>query len=166
MRQFMRDREHLFRMAGLFLVGIVVFVIVRTLLIPEGFGVYGHYRAGALEDNKKVKLVHAGRAACADCHSDQPEALKASRHATVGCEACHGPLAAHAEDPSKLTPKRPDPKTLCLVCHMANVAKPAGFKQILLQDHPEGVCNECHDPHSPANPPAAPTSAPQKEAVK
>lgn len=166
MRHIMKNREHLFRMAGLFVIGFLAFVGARAVFVPKGFGVYGHYRAGALEDNRAFPLVHAGRAACADCHSDQPDALKTSRHAKVGCEACHGALAVHADDPSKLTPKRPDPATLCLGCHMANAAKPATFKQISPKDHPEGVCNECHDPHSPGNAPKTPPAPPRKEAAK
>ncbi|MCG3193106.1 MAG: hypothetical protein DIJKHBIC_02356 [Thermoanaerobaculia bacterium] len=166
MRHLMKNKVHLFRMAGLFVVGFLVFAGARAVFVPEGFGVYGHYRAGALEDNRAFPLVHAGRAACAGCHGDEPEALKASRHAKVGCEACHGALAVHADDPAKLTPKKPDAKTLCLVCHMANVAKPSGFKQISPEDHPEGVCTECHDPHSPADAPKPAPAPVQKEAAK
>ena len=93
-------REHLVRVAGLFLAGIVVFVALQTLLIPKGFGLYGHYRAGALDDARARAIAYAGRAACLECHADAADAAKGGGHAGVHCEACHGPLAAHAADPS------------------------------------------------------------------
>ena len=52
MSRLFGHREHLVRVAGLFLAGVVVFVVLQALLIPEGFGLYGHYRAGALADNR------------------------------------------------------------------------------------------------------------------
>ena len=55
-----RDFEHLLRMAAIFVAGAVLFIVVRGLLVPEDFGVYGHFRAGALDDNRQRPLVHAG----------------------------------------------------------------------------------------------------------
>jgi len=101
-------REHLVRVAGLFLAAIVVFAMLQFLLIPEGFGRYGHYRAGALDDARAHPLVYAGRAACLDCHADAADAAKGGGHARVHCEACHGPLASHAGE------------ELCTTCHVAH----------------------------------------------
>jgi hypothetical protein len=143
-------REHLLRVALLFAGGLVAFLLVRVLLVPEGFGVYGHFRAAALDDNRQRPLVHAGRKACFDCHSDVLEALRAGKHAQVACEACHGPLARHVEDAAAQKAERPDGRSVCLRCHQANVAKPASFPQVEVQDHsPEGPCLECHPAHSP-----------------
>ena len=41
-------KEHLLRVAGLFVAGVLAFLVLQAFLVPRGFGVYGHYRAGAL----------------------------------------------------------------------------------------------------------------------
>lgn len=145
-----RDVEHLLRMAGLFVAGAAVFVIVRAVLVPEGFGTWGHFRAGALDDNRAHPLRFAGQQACADCHAEVLEVRIGSKHATIGCEACHGPLAAHAEDPGAAPAQRPEATPLCLGCHQANVARPFGFPQIDQAEHGGGEpCISCHQPHHP-----------------
>ena len=40
-----QDTGHLFRVAAVFLVGFVAFLVLRSLLVPRSFGRYGHYRA-------------------------------------------------------------------------------------------------------------------------
>ena len=150
MRKLFEDREHLIRMVLLFVAVLVVFVIVRGVLLPEGFGVYGHFRAGAVDDNRVRPLAFAGAAACAECHEEAVGVRAGGRHAAVNCEACHGALARHAEAPDALKPARPEPKSLCLSCHQDNVAKPAAFPQVDPADHGEGeACNACHQPHNP-----------------
>ncbi len=145
-----QDVGHLLRMAGLFVAGAVVFLIVRAVLVPEGFGTWGHFRAGALDDNRAHPLRYAGQQACADCHADVVDARQGSKHAAIGCEACHGPLAAHAEDPDAAPAKRPDPAALCRSCHQLNVARPAAFPQIDAAEHGGGEpCVGCHAPHHP-----------------
>jgi Cytochrome c554 and c-prime len=143
-------REHLVRVAGLFLAGIAVFVVLQSLLIPEGFGRYGHYRAGALDDARAHPVVYAGRAACLDCHADAAEATKGGGHARVHCEACHGPLAAHAGDPSEHKAHKPDAAVLCARCHQSNVARPADFPQKDRAEHAgDEPCTTCHVAHRP-----------------
>ncbi len=150
MQRFFKDREHLVRMAGLFLVGLILFLLVQLLLVPKDFYRLGHFRAGALADNAARPVVFAGRESCASCHPDVVEARKGSRHGTIGCEACHGALGKHADDPSSLKPTRPDARTLCLVCHREDVAKPKSFKQVNPQEHMGGEpCLSCHKPHHP-----------------
>lgn len=145
-----KDREHLVRMAALFLAALGVFVLLRALMVPSDFGIYGHFRAGALKDNASHPLSYAGRSACGECHSDIVDARKGSKHQRIGCEACHGALAQHAADPEKLKPVLPDGKTICLVCHLENVAKPKGFPQVNPKDHgDDGPCTGCHNPHHP-----------------
>lgn len=151
MARLFENREHLVRVAVLFAGGFAAFLVLRALLVPEGFGVYGHYRSIALDDNRKRPLVYAGRAACLDCHSDAADLLRSGKHAGVGCEACHGALARHAEDASAQKAERPDPRAVCLVCHGPSGAKPAGFPQVIPAEHsPEGSCADCHRPHAPA----------------
>jgi len=148
-----QDKEHLLRVAGLFLAGIVAFLLLQQLLVPEGFGEFGHFRTGALDDNRAPSAKFGGQAMCVECHTDEAAARGAGKHAHVACEACHGALGKHAADPEALKPARPNPRTLCVVCHAANVAKPAGFPQIDPKDHPDGVCTECHVAHDPGSAP-------------
>jgi hypothetical protein len=39
-----KDAGHLFRLAGVFVAGILLFLILRRFLVPKSFGQYGHYR--------------------------------------------------------------------------------------------------------------------------
>jgi hypothetical protein len=144
------DYVHLIRMAGLFVVGVTAFVVLRWLMVPADFGVYGHYRAGALKDNMARPIMFAGQASCVECHPDVAEVRAAGRHARVGCEACHGALAAHAGNPDGVKPVRPDPRKTCIVCHTASISKPKTFPQVVPADHaPEGSCADCHKVHNP-----------------
>jgi hypothetical protein len=154
MRESLRHREHLFRVAGLFVAGLLLFVAVRALLVPSDFGLYGHYRAGALTDVRAKTPSYAGREACADCHPDISEALAKGKHVRVGCESCHGALGLHAADPEKVKPAKLAVPGLCLSCHAASVAKPKKFPQIDPSDHGEGaLCTSCHLPHLPGESP-------------
>jgi uncharacterized CHY-type Zn-finger protein len=72
------------------------------------------------------------------------------KHAHVNCEACHGALASHADDPSTVKPVLPDTAVLCARCHTASAAKPKGFPQVEPAEHSQGLpCETCHNPHSP-----------------
>jgi len=146
-------KEHLVRVGALFLAGVLAVLALQALFVPEGFGVYGHYRAGALEENRTRPVAFAGRAACVECHSDVPDAMKGGRHEGIRCEACHGPLAGHAGDPAEKKAARPDSKVLCARCHATNVARPARFPQVEVADHAGAeACTTCHTAHSPAMP--------------
>jgi hypothetical protein len=145
-----KDAGHLFRVAAVFLLGIVIFLGVRVFLVPKSFGEYGHYRGNALAELAALPLHYAGHQACETCHSDVFEKKKTGSHAHVNCEACHGPLAKHADDPSEQPPKL-DTAVLCAKCHEANAAKPKNFPQVVTADHSSGLpCDTCHQPHSPA----------------
>jgi hypothetical protein len=146
----LKDHEHYFRVAILFLLGVAAFLTFRAVMVPNGFGAYGHYRPGALADNRARTISFAGRAACEECHSDVAELRAGSRHEKIGCEACHGPLAGHAADPVAVTPKLPDAAVLCLTCHQVNAARPADFPQIDTEEHAgDSPCTSCHRPHHP-----------------
>jgi hypothetical protein len=147
---FGKDQQHLLRMASLFATGLVIFLSARYALVPPGFGVYGHYRAGALEDNRRPTPEYAGRAACERCHDEVVAARTGSRHARIACEACHGPGRRHAEAPDVVKPARPDVRTTCLRCHSASASRPKAFPQVVASDHsPEGPCTACHVAHAP-----------------
>lgn len=150
MKNFFVDGQHLIRAGALLLGLVVVFVVVRSLLVPAGFGELGHYRRGALDDVAALPVRFAGRAACAECHTDVVEMRHGSKHERIGCESCHGALAAHAADPGSLTPELPDAGTVCLRCHRAEMARPVKFPQIDPKEHGDGTkCTECHKPHHP-----------------
>ena len=150
MKYEFKDVQHFVRAAILLGVGIILFLILRAAMVPTDFGRYGHYRPGALADNAAGPISYAGRAVCEECHSDVVESRRGSKHEQVGCEACHGPLAAHAEDPGASRAVIPDVNALCQSCHERNVARPAAFPQVNAEEHSGGeACSSCHQPHNP-----------------
>ena len=150
MKELLRSTEHLIRVVILLALGIVAFLTVQRSVVPRDFGKYGHFRASALDDIRARPVKFAGREVCEACHYEQAEVKSKGKHAGVGCEACHGPLARHAEDPTSVVPKLPDTTVLCARCHEANSAKPNSFPQVLTAEHSAGLaCNTCHKPHRP-----------------
>ncbi len=150
MRRWFHDSGHLVRPAVVLLAGLALFLVVRAAVIPKGFGRYGPYRPGALDAIRQRPISYAGQDACVLCHEEQANARKAGKHAHVACEACHGPLAKHADDPTANVPKLPDVADLCRRCHEKDAAKPAGFPQVVTAEHSGGMaCNACHQPHNP-----------------
>ena len=149
MKRF-KDVEHLVRLAGLFVAGLLVFAVARAELVPADFGKLGHYRAGAIDDIRARVPEYAGQKACAECHADIVELRAAARHKAIACESCHGPLARHAEDPGQLTPKRPEARPLCIHCHAANTGKSKRYPTVDIKDHAgDENCITCHKPHNP-----------------
>jgi len=147
----LKDAGHLFRLAAVFLAGIVLFLLARGFLVPKSFGQYGHYRGNALGELAARPVHYAGHQTCETCHTDVLEKKTAGRHAHVNCEACHGPQAKHADDPASETPTKLDTAVLCARCHEANAAKPRAFPQVATAEHSTGLpCDTCHQPHSPA----------------
>lgn len=145
-----KNAEHLIRVALVFVGGLVLFVIGRGLIVPKSFGQYGHYRGNALAEIAARPPSFAGHETCEACHSEVFEMKKTGKHINVACEACHGPLAKHAEDPGSLVPKKPDTAVLCVKCHEANAAKPRNFPQVVSKEHSMGMaCGTCHQPHKP-----------------
>ena len=144
------DYVHLVRMAGLFVVGVTAFVVLRWLMVPADFGELGHYRSGAVADNMKPPLVFAGQTACVECHADVADLRAKGKHVRVACESCHGALAAHASDPGGRKPVKPNARNTCISCHSANISKPTSFPQVVPEEHaPEGSCAACHVVHNP-----------------
>ena len=145
-----KDAGHLFRFAGLFVVAFLLFLVIRGYVVPRSFGQYGHYRGNAIGEIAARPVNFAGHDTCETCHSDILDVKKAGKHAHVNCEACHGALAKHADDPT-IKPVLPDTAVLCVRCHAASAAKPKGFPQVVADEHSGGVpCETCHKPHSPA----------------
>ncbi len=140
---------HVWRVAGLFAGGFAIFLLLRAILIPPDFGVYGFYRAGALDDVRAQPAAYVGQATCVGCHADIDEARQEARHAKIACEACHGPASRHIEDFS-VTPAIADARPLCLRCHAAGTGKPDFVPTVVADDHAGDLsCVECHNPHRP-----------------
>ena len=150
MRQLFSDAQHLFRMAGLFVIGTSSILVLRAFLVPPDFGVYGHYRASAITENAAQQRVYAGREVCQACHEAIVETRAGGGHEGIGCETCHGALGDHAAEPSTVPIALPQAGELCGNCHSALDARPSTFPQVDLEDHSDGAeCSECHDPHNP-----------------
>lgn len=145
-----REVEHLFRLAAIFAVGVLVFAIARAELVPEDFGRFGHYRANAVDEARLRPVVHAGQKACAECHGDVIETRAVARHKALSCETCHGPLAKHAagEDDAKV--KIPEVTALCIRCHAEKTGKPTRYPRVDVKEHAgDEKCVPCHKPHNP-----------------
>src|SRR5579884_3975611 len=99
MKRF-KDAEHLLRLAAVFAAGTLTILLVRSAVVPRSFGQYGHYRGAVLGEIAARPIHFAGHQTCESCHSDILEKKSSGKHANVNCEACHGPLANHANDPS------------------------------------------------------------------
>jgi hypothetical protein len=147
----LKDAEHLLRLLSAFVIGIIVFVLLRSALVPRSFGQYGHFRGNAIAEIAAHEASFAGHQTCEGCHTDILEQKNAGRHAHVNCEACHGAQLKHAEDPGSVKPVKLEAAQLCVRCHEANAAKPKAFPQVISAEHSGGAsCELCHQPHSPA----------------
>lgn len=148
-----RVPQQLIPLAIIFAVVIAAFVTARHLFVPESFGELGHYRADALREAAELEIHYAGAQACGDCHDDIYETKADSYHKGVSCEACHGPGAAHVEEPDENLLFAPRGRGYCPLCHGYNPSRPSGFPQILPAQHNPGKpCMSCHDPHNPTLP--------------
>jgi hypothetical protein len=149
MKRF-KDVEHLVRVAALLVGGVLVFAVARAELVPATFGALGHYRASAIDDIRQKAPVHAGQAACAECHTDVVELRGKARHKSIACESCHGPLATHADGTNSEKPKLPVATPLCIHCHAANTGKSKRYPTVDIKEHAGGEsCLTCHKPHDP-----------------
>ena len=150
MSRLFRNAGHLIRPALVLLAGLGAFLVLRALVVPKDFGKYGHYRAAALDMIAARPIAYAGHEQCVMCHDAEGKVHSSGKHARVACEACHGPLAQHADDPAAHVPKLPDVANLCRRCHEKDAAKPQGFPQVDTVAHSQGmVCDSCHQPHNP-----------------
>jgi uncharacterized CHY-type Zn-finger protein len=149
MKRF-KDVEHLVRLAVLFAAGLLVFSVARASLVPDDFGVLGHYRSGAIADVRARPIAYAGQQTCADCHADVVDTRAGARHKGIACESCHGPLATHAADPGAMAPKRPEATSLCVHCHAAHTGKSGRYPVVDVKEHAgDETCISCHTPHNP-----------------
>jgi hypothetical protein len=145
-----RDYQHVLRIAGLFVLAIAGFLAWRSWMVADDFGVYGHYRAGAIADAAAITPVYAGQATCVVCHEEAQQVRASGRHAQIACEACHGPLGTHARGETDVAPIRPSSRGVCITCHASRLGLPKSFPRVVVNDHSEaGPCTECHKSHAP-----------------
>ena len=145
-----KDTEHLIRLAAVMAIALVAFVVLRAAVVPRSFGEYGHYRGAAIAEVAARPAAFAGHDVCEACHTDIADQKKQGKHVVVSCEACHGALAKHADDPASVMPAKLDTAVICARCHEANTAKPKTFPQVATVDHSGGLaCDTCHQPHKP-----------------
>jgi hypothetical protein len=152
----MEHARHVFRVALVLIVAVTAVMLTRGFLVPKSYGLYGPYRYDNVAEQAAVRSpVHAGPAACGECHGDQLKKRAAGSHKTVSCEVCHAPMARHIKEDGSVEPMPVDHSfTLCARCHRKIVGRPARFPQVVLEQHVPGpvegkVCLGCHDPHSP-----------------
>ena len=128
-------------------------VTARHFLLPPTFGERGHYRAAAVGDIEKLPIRYAGREVCATCHDEIAATHGKARHQTLACEVCHGPAAAHVENPVENKLTAPRERAYCTLCHGYDPSRPTGFPQIDPVAHnPLRACITCHNPHQPEPP--------------
>lgn len=137
-------------------------LVGKGLLVPESFGVYGHYRADAIEENVAIPIRHGTNDSCFSCHAHEARSHRAGLHKSISCEFCHGPYADHVAENKKTgsLPVRTGEQitTLCLRCHNTEIkARPEQvIKTVAMPGHLESqhvkithTCNQCHYVHAP-----------------
>ena len=105
------------------------------MFVPSDFGVYGFFRAGALDDVRAAQVRYAGEGACVDCHSAVTDERRPSKHAQVRCEACHGPLFKHAAGEMDTSAHKPDSRKLCPTLSSKTAGRPDGSRRSIVADH-------------------------------
>lgn len=140
----------------LFVLGLILvagLIGVRLALVPADFGKFGHFRASAVDEIVAEEISYAGHDICLDCHDDIVETKSGSYHRNLSCEVCHGPAAAHTEDPESVELTAPRGRGYCPLCHEYLPSRPTGFPQIVSASHnPIKPCISCHNPHDPKPP--------------
>lgn len=129
---------------------VISYLVARTLLTPGSFREpgFGFYRADALLERASLTTTYAGKIACGKRYTEVFAILEKGGHKTLSCEGCHGPMSPEQLANPEAKPAKPV-AGICLRCHEANPSRPVAFKQIIVKDHFEGACLECHLPHQP-----------------
>jgi hypothetical protein len=150
-------KSHVWRPLYLVLGIVALVLIARLFIVPKDFGMqeqgymYGFYRKANVAEWKAVEAKYKTAEYCKDCHAEKIAKLKASLHAAIPCENCHGPAGNHPGDPPKLEIDRT--RELCLRCHAYlpyAASGRANIKGINPETHNTGIeCFNCHDAHNP-----------------
>ncbi|MBU1340401.1 MAG: cytochrome c3 family protein [Proteobacteria bacterium] len=137
-------------------------LLLKRVLTPESFGVYGPYRADAIAEAALVPIRHGNNTSCFKCHSYETKVHKNGRHQTISCEFCHGTYADHIANEKKIgtlpVKKGKEITTLCLRCHNTEIKARSEevIKTVAMPNHltDQNVklthdCNQCHHVHAP-----------------
>ena len=139
------------RIILLFIFFISVFLLVRSLLIPDTFGQYGHYRGDSLIENASLEKTYADVEDCKACHDDVAQNIQNDMHAGLSCLICHGPGNEHVEDPQVGNIAKESGREFCGKCHHVHPSRPADvILQVDIHTHhtEKSDCIECHNPHT------------------
>ncbi|MFQ5769347.1 MAG: cytochrome c3 family protein [bacterium] len=148
-----RIPEQTKRLTIIFVIFVVLLIAARSILVPSDFGKYGHFRASAVNEIVSQEIHYAGHEICNECHDGIVEIKSEGYHRNVACEVCHGPAAAHTEDPEAAELQAPRGRGYCPICHEFLPSRPTGFPQIVSASHnPIKPCITCHEPHDPKPP--------------
>ncbi|MEI6126840.1 MAG: cytochrome c3 family protein [Pseudomonadota bacterium] len=162
----MKHYSHIIRFAVLLMLVGVGFFAVRSLIVPDSFGIYGGYtygyhRGDSDAEQAALPVVYQGSDKCLKCHEKQVGIWEKGRHKGVPCENCHGSWQAHNDNTTTTKNKMERDKSIeaCLLCHGKLDARPQGFAQVAgIKEHladkgqefEQGMlCADCHDAHDP-----------------
>jgi hypothetical protein len=145
--------EQISRLAVVIAVLVGGVLVTRFVVIPASYFSPRVHRAATVKRELARPISFAGVATCRECHSDEYDTKSKGYHKGVACETCHGPAAAHADDPTNIKPYAPRDRKFCPVCHSYDASRPTGFPQINPTAHnPLKACIACHNPHDPVPP--------------
>lgn len=162
---------HLFRLMGILVSGFLMFVAIKSFVVPPSWNYTDWYRGQALVDLQRQSTKLEGNESCLTCHKDQYDELMAGAHQSQSCESCHGAIINHVKDNQKVAAAVINKANeYCLNCHQWLPSRPAEFKQIDIsaiktavkmnksfagpEKHKKLVddtvqCVRCHDFHDP-----------------
>lgn len=150
-------KTHVWRPLWVALALVALILLLRVFLVPKDFGIqergymYGMHRLSNEAEWKQVTVKYRGSAGCQECHEENYATIKASPHAEIPCENCHGPRGEHPDNPEKLSIDKD--RSLCLRCHQG-LPYPKNARGQLpaiegKEHHAGQECVSCHNPHDP-----------------
>ena len=141
--------------------------LVAVALLRTAMAVAGGSNAPATATAATADYAEGGPELCLTCHDKPPmQAMLKTAHAVKGdartpfashaCQTCHGPAAAHVEDPSKPPPMPFGPdvpareqNAVCLQCHQGG--QRIHWSGSTHQSH-DVACTACHTLHTTEDP--------------
>jgi hypothetical protein len=133
--------------------GLAVALLVLGAAFSAFYGEYGSHPEENARSWAALTPSYADSALCQRCHQPEYVPWVVSRHRTVVCESCHGPLAAHATETSPYAPAGSVvlarvSEGICVACHEQVTGRPVVFPLVQLTAHFAGAsCLWCHNPH-------------------
>lgn len=159
----MKHYNHIIRFVVILILVGIGFLLVRSFVVPDDFGIYGSYtygfhRGSSDQEQELRPLIFKGEKRCGICHEEQVRKIMSGAHQTVTCEACHGVFKAHNAATASVM-ETDATNAACMLCHQQLDARPEGFPQIAsLRRHmgeqdeafnEQMTCASCHIAHEP-----------------